>query len=88
MLRLFDFFHSLAGHEPRAQGTRLNSSQNYYSIVNRRHFFWATAGFAGDVVFAKLPFKTGQRSQIAPSDREFLIVNGWVLTRGDVAASE
>jgi hypothetical protein len=66
----------------------VNSSRKYSSIVNRRCFSWAIAGFAGGVALAKLPFGIGQRSQMAPSDLEFVIVNGWVLTREDMAASE
>ncbi len=46
------------------------------------------AGLAINVVLAKLPFGVEQRSRMAAADQEFLIVNGWVLTREDIAASE
>jgi len=43
--------------------------------------------FALDIILAKLPFETRKRLGMAAADPEFLIVNGWVLTREDMAAS-
>jgi hypothetical protein len=42
---------------------------------------------AVSVVVAKLPFEIERRSKISTTDREFPIVNGWVLAREDLAAS-
>jgi hypothetical protein len=44
------------------------------------------AGLA--VSIPNLPFETEQHSKIPTVDQDFLIVNGWILTREDVATSE
>ena len=62
--------------------------QNYSAIINRRYVLCSIAGLAINVVVAKLPFGTEQRPKIAAAGQEFLIVNGWVLTREDMAVSE
>ena len=61
--------------------------RNYFGIINRR-CFCSIAGLAVNVVLAKLPFGVEQSSKMTAANQEFLIVNGWVLTREDVAASE
>jgi hypothetical protein len=39
-------------------------------------------------VVAKLPFGLAWHSAVALDYPEFLVVNGWILTRDDVAAME
>jgi len=46
------------------------------------------AGVAVNVVLAKLPFGNERLSKMTSLDQEYVIVNGWVLTRGDFAAAE
>jgi hypothetical protein len=53
--------------------------RDYSAIIDRRFFCRSIAGLAVNVVLAKLP---------SGIEQEFLIVNGWVLTREDMAASE
>ena len=55
-------------------------------MIDRRCFCFSIAGFAG--VAAQLPFGIIRKSQMVPAAHEYLIVNGWVLTREDVTASE
>ena len=55
-------------------------------FTNRRCFLWSMAGLA--VSIPNLPFETEQHSKIPTVDQDFVIVNGWVLTREDVAASK
>jgi len=63
--------------------------QKYFNIINRRCFFCCSiAGLAINAVRATLPFGIEQKSNMEASNQEFLIVNGWVLTRKDVTASE
>jgi hypothetical protein len=59
-----------------------------YSLFDRRYFCYSIAGLAVNVVLAKLPFGTGPRLKMAAADQEFLIINGWVLTREDMVASK
>jgi hypothetical protein len=60
--------------------------RNYPAPINRRCVFCSIAGLAIDVVLAKLPFGIEQKSKMASADQEFVIINGWVLTREDIAA--
>jgi hypothetical protein len=62
--------------------------RTYSTIINRRCVFGSIAGFAISVVLAKLPFEVEQSSEIAAPDQEFLVVNGWILTRKDMIANE
>jgi hypothetical protein len=57
-------------------------------FTNRRHFFCSIAGLAVSVVVPKLPFEIKQWSKTQTVDRDFMNVNGWVLTREDCAARE
>jgi hypothetical protein len=57
-------------------------------MIDRRHFFCSIAGLAVNVVVAKRQFGIDRTSKMAIADQEFLIINGWVLTRDDMAASE
>ena len=57
-------------------------------FTNRRHFFCSIVGLTVSVVVPKLPFEIKQWSKLPTADQGFLIVNGWVLTREDFAASE
>jgi len=61
---------------------------NYFDVLDRRYFCGSIAGVALNVVLAKLPFGTKQGSKMAAANPEFLIVNGWILTREDVAVSK
>jgi hypothetical protein len=56
--------------------------------IGRRYFCCSIVGLAVSVVVAKLPFEIEQWSKISTADQEFPIVNGWVLTREDLATSE
>ena len=60
--------------------------RNYF--INRRRFFCSISGLAVSVVVPKLPFEIKQWSEMPTTDQDFLIVNGWVLTREDFAANE
>jgi hypothetical protein len=62
--------------------------RDYSAIIDRRCFCCSIAGLAVNVVLAKLPSGIEQRSKMATADQEFLIVNGWVLTREDMATNE
>ena len=48
-------------------------------FVNRRRFLWSTYLLAA----AKLVFTDSKWLERATVDQEFLIINGWVLTRED-----
>ncbi len=51
-------------------------------MQNRRSFFKTLTSFA-----LALPFATGFAARtVAAPQQEFFIVNGWVLTRSDLAA--
>jgi hypothetical protein len=60
----------------------------HFDILDRRHFFGMITGLAVNIGLLKLPFGVEQRSTIVAPNREFVIVNGWVLTGEDIAASE
>jgi hypothetical protein len=62
--------------------------QNCSVTIGRRSFCCSIVGLAVGVVVAKLPFEIEQSSKISTAEQEFAIVNGWVLTREDLAASE
>jgi len=54
-------------------------------IFDRRRFLWSIAclAMAGRI----LPFRLkGQSSKLPGGDGDFLIVNGWVLTREDLSS--
>jgi hypothetical protein len=57
-------------------------------FTNRRYFICSISGLAVSLFVPKLPFVTSQRSKTQAVDREFLNINGWVLTREDCAARE
>jgi len=61
--------------------------RNYFPILDRRRFCWSITGLAANVALARLPFGIEKWPKIAALDQEFLIVNGWVLTRKDVATA-
>jgi len=57
------------------------------NVFDRRRFLWSIAciAMAGRI----LPFpRKGSWSKMPGGDGDFLIVNGWVLTREDLPASE
>jgi len=64
--------------------------QNYSAIINisRRNVCWSLGAVVINDVLAKLPFWIEQRSKMTAADPAFLIVNGWVLTSEDLAASD
>jgi hypothetical protein len=70
--------------------------RRYFATVDRRRVCWSVAGLTLNVILAKLPFegKQGLKTEgkqglkTATADQMFVIVNGWVLTREDIAASE
>jgi hypothetical protein len=51
----------------------------------RRGFFSSTAGLMAGLLYGNIPFFS---SKLRATEQEFVIVNGWVLTRADVAKSE
>jgi hypothetical protein len=53
--------------------------------TDRRRFCRSMAGLIGGLWFGNL---TLRGSKVPIEDQDFLIVNGWVLTRKDVAASD
>jgi hypothetical protein len=55
--------------------------------IGRRCFFRSIVGLAISAGVAKLPFEIAPRPIIPTADHEFVIVNGWVLTRDDLAVS-
>jgi hypothetical protein len=59
--------------------------QNYSGTFNRRRVCCSIVGLAINGVLANLPLGTEQKPQMAGLGQEFVIVNGWVLTREDVA---
>jgi hypothetical protein len=59
--------------------------RNYRTFINRRYFCCSIGGLAINVALAKLPFRG---SKIATTNVEFVVVNGWVLTREDLALSQ
>jgi hypothetical protein len=61
---------------------------HHVDIFDRRYFCCSIAGLAVNIGLGKLLFGVEQVSKVAAANQEFVIVNGWVLTREDVAASE
>ena len=61
--------------------------QNGFGTVDRRKLCYSIIGLALNVTMASLPFGR-QRLKMATADQEFLIINGWILTREDLIASE
>jgi hypothetical protein len=61
--------------------------RNYFGIIDRR-CFCSIAGLAVNVVLANAPFGGKKRSKMVAGNQEFLIVNGWVLTREDLAGTK
>jgi hypothetical protein len=55
------------------------------AVMGRRSFFSSIAGLAASLLFGRLPFLA---LKVPAKDKEFVIINGWVLTREDVAASK
>jgi len=55
------------------------------SVINRRGFCSSIVGLVGSMLFGHLAFFMPKSSS---ADQDFLIVNGWVLTREDVASSK
>jgi hypothetical protein len=62
--------------------------RNYSPNIDRRCVFCSVAALALNVLLAKLPFGIEHTSKMVAANDGFLIVNGWVLTREDVEASE
>lgn len=58
------------------------------NIFDRRYFCCTIAGLTINVGLAKLAIGVEQRPRMPAANREFVIINGWVLTGDDVAASE
>lgn len=58
------------------------------AVMERRYFCSLIAGLLVSVIGAKLSFGIEQKLRVANADEEFVIVNGWVLTREDLAASD
>lgn len=58
------------------------------AVADRRGFCTSIAGWVVGIIFANFPFAAEQSLHVANTDQEFLVVNGWVLTRGDFAGSE
>jgi hypothetical protein len=56
--------------------------------TSRRYFFRSIAGLAAGMVVARLPIKIKKKLEASTGDEDFIIVNGWVLTREDFAESE
>jgi hypothetical protein len=67
----------------------MNRARNLCTAaVGRRCFFRSLAGLALCATVAKLPFGAERPSKMTSADQEYVIVNGWVLTREDLAAAE
>ena len=57
------------------------------AVMDRRRFCSSIAGFVASAIVAKPLFAVEQMLVMANAGEGFVIVNGWVLTREDVAAS-
>ena len=57
-------------------------------MIDRRYVFYSVAGLVLNAVLGKLPFGIEQRAKVVAESPGFVIINGWVLTREDVAASK
>ena len=62
--------------------------QSHFIFINRRRFCDAVTGLLASSFLAKLPFGSKQSLKTSAEDLEFLVVNGWVLTRDDVVTSK
>lgn len=66
---------------------RTNFLRDFFGGTDRRHFCRSTVGLGIAGVLAKLPLTGKQKFKMTAEGQGFLIVNGWVLTCEDVAAS-
>ncbi len=57
-------------------------------IVDRRCFCGSIVGLAVGVIVTKLPSEAQRLSKRTGAGQEYLIVNGWVLSREDFAVAE
>ena len=57
-------------------------------IFDRRYFCCTIAGLAVNIGLANLARGVEHRPRMPAGNREFVIINGWVLIGEDVAASE
>ena len=57
-------------------------------VMDRRRFCSSIAGFVTSVIVVKPLFPVEQALMMATAHEGFVIINGWVLTREDVAASD
>jgi hypothetical protein len=57
------------------------------NIFCRRRFIGTIAGWAAGEIFARQALAIEQPFPLKKSSPEFLVVNGWVLTREDMAGS-
>ena len=55
------------------------------AVIDRRRLFGSIAGLAASLLLGRMPF---WKSEVPVGDEDFVIINGWVLTRADVAASD
>jgi hypothetical protein len=67
---------------------RASTIKNCRAIVDRRYVCRSIAGLATNAVVANIPVGIEQKSSAMTAKQGFLIVNGWVLTREDVAARD
>jgi hypothetical protein len=61
--------------------------KNYSSTIDRRNVSCSLGALAINVALTGLPIGIEQPSKSAAVDRQFLIINGWVLTREDMTES-
>ena len=57
-------------------------------IFDRRYFCCTIAGLAVNIGLCSTPIARLARPRMPAGNREFVIINGWVLIGEDVAASE
>ena len=62
--------------------------QKRLTFIGRRDFCKSVVGSALGAAAVGLPLQTEQESGLPPQSPDFAIVNGWVLTREDLASSE
>jgi len=58
------------------------------SSANRRSFCRSVVAIALGLVGVKVSFALKQPPKSVGSDQDFVVVNGWVLLRSDLAASD
>ena len=56
------------------------------TVMVRRRFLGWTASLTASLLFGDIPFFL--TSRVSVKEQDFVILNGWVLTREDVAASK